>query len=285
MLTITILVNSASRSSCNRGGDRAYQSIVMLHSNYYDSFLSNPKTWQRSILLDVSRAKKWSVLPRLVVHCPWLTIMLYVQDFFHEFCAPRHRAVMPPLPHLFSLPMPVCTLHCIHDCSYFCKHIRQNWVTVAIISTAQLQLCVPMKQSRLCTQKTYSSKMRVDNQGMCQINAIYIATSQAKAILSFDTLVLEISLRLWSSCGTGRSFKVKGSSLWTAYYSLDFARVADNGREGEQIMPLLENKDLTRKSKHAVKAFCTIKLYTSLTTYLHACTAALNKNFLFAFLL
>ena len=62
---------------------------------------------------------------------------------------------------------------------------------------------------------------------------------------------------------------MKGSSLWAAYYSLDFAGVADNGRQGEQIMPLLKNKDITRKSSHAVKAFCTIKLYTSLTAYLH----------------
>ena len=28
-----------------------HQNIVMLHSNYYDSFISNPKMWQRSILL------------------------------------------------------------------------------------------------------------------------------------------------------------------------------------------------------------------------------------------
>ena len=52
---------------------------VMLHSNYHNSFLSNPKPWQRSILLNVSRAKKWSALPRLVA----LSVVNYnaVPDF------------------------------------------------------------------------------------------------------------------------------------------------------------------------------------------------------------
>ena len=51
-------------------------------------------------------------------------------------------------------------LHCIHNAA---THIHastlgrnSNWVTVAIINTAQLQLCVLKQSSRnwLCTQKT-----------------------------------------------------------------------------------------------------------------------------------
>ena len=88
-----------------------------------------------------------------MIHCPWLTIMIHQILFFfvHEFCvklprnsceneyslyavsgsfAPRHCAVGPPPLCLFSIPMPTYTLHCIHNCIYSCKHIRQdsNWV-------------------------------------------------------------------------------------------------------------------------------------------------------------
>ena len=140
----------------------------------------------------------------------------------------------------------LCTLHCIHDCSYSCKHIRQdsNWVTVAIISTAQLQLCVPTKQIRLCTLKTYmhvAVNEQVNNQGMCQIN-VYTLLLPRPRLLSFDTLVPRFHSGCSLSCSTGGPFKVKGSSLWAAYYSLDYAGVTDNGRQGEQIMHNLRTK-------------------------------------------
>ena len=105
-----------------------HQSIIMLHSNHYDSFLSNPKTWQRSILLDVSRAKSglfcqgWCMVHE---HCPWLTIMMYQILFFvYEFCVKllrksckneyiafmQHLEALPQDTVLLRLPLSACSV-------------------------------------------------------------------------------------------------------------------------------------------------------------------------------
>ena len=137
-----------------------------------------PKDMAKIHLTQRQQSKKWSVLPRLVVYCPWLTIMLYQILFscmnFVLNCHESHVRIniaisiwklCPQTPCCCASPSPLVQSSCAYNVHYTAymtaaTHAStlymqdSNWVTVANISTAQPQLCVPTKQSRLCIQKT-----------------------------------------------------------------------------------------------------------------------------------